>query len=70
MSPPGKLGVAFSADVHDYGVDGTFRVLKRQGSALIPSDISLDCQAKATEDWSFDRDYVVYNLVPLHTNYD
>ena len=58
----GKARVAFSADVHDYGVDGTFKVLKRRGSSLIPSGIPLDYQAKATEDWSFDGDHVVYDL--------
>ena len=43
----GMARVAFSADIKDYGVDGTFRIIS---------------QAKATVDWKFDGDHVVYDL--------
>ena len=58
----GKARVAFSADVHDYGVDGTFKVIIQRGTVHTPSGIPLDYQAKATEDWSLDGDDIVYDL--------
>jgi hypothetical protein len=58
----GMARVAFSADVHDYGVDGTFKVIRQRGTAQIPSGIPLDYQAKATTVWKFDGSYVVYDL--------
>ena len=58
----GKARVAFSADVHDYGVDGHFTVIRRRGTALVPSGIPLDYQAKATTVWKFDGADVVYDL--------
>ncbi len=58
----GKARVAFSADVHDYGVDGTFKVIRRRGTAQVPSGIPLDYQAKATTVWKFDGTDVVYDL--------
>jgi Domain of unknown function (DUF4365) len=58
----GAAQIAFSADVHDYGVDGTFRVIRQRGRNRVPSGIPLDYQAKATVDWKFDGDEVVYDL--------
>lgn len=58
----GKARVAFSADVHDYGVDGTFKVIRQRGAALVPSGIPLDYQAKATTAWKFEGADVVYDL--------
>ncbi len=58
----GMARVAFSADIKDYGVDGTFRIIRQRGNHRIPSGIPLDYQAKATVDWKFDGDHVVYDL--------
>lgn len=58
----GKARVAFSADVHDYGVDGTFKVIKQRGKAHVPSGIPLDNQAKATSSWKLEGEHIVYDL--------
>jgi len=58
----GKARVAFSADVHDYGVDGTFKVIKQRGKADVPSGIPLDYQAKATSSWKLEGEHIVYDL--------
>ena len=58
----GRARVAFSADVHDYGVDGTFKIIRQQGKNHIPSGIPLDYQAKATSGWELEGDHIVYDL--------
>ncbi len=58
----GKARVAFSADVHDFGVDGTFKIIRQRGTAQIPSGIPLDYQAKATTAWKLESTEVVYDL--------
>jgi hypothetical protein len=58
----GMSRVAFSADVHDYGVDGTFKVIKQQGPVHAPSGIPLDYQAKATSVWKLDGGDILYDL--------
>jgi hypothetical protein len=58
----GMARVAFSADVKDYGVDGTFKVIKQRGTAQVPSGIPLDYQAKATVNWKLVGSEIVYDL--------
>jgi hypothetical protein len=46
---------------HDYGVDGTFRLVENRGGRLHGSGFSVDFQAKASKVWSLDRDDLVYD---------
>lgn len=54
------LNCAFQA--FDYGLDGTFREVKTVGSRRVESGFSVDFQAKASENCTFDDDFVTYNL--------
>ena len=49
-------------DVFDYGVDGAFEGLVDRGDKVIPSGFAIHYQAKATQQWSFEGEDVVYDL--------
>lgn len=47
---------------HDYGVDGCFKKVELRGKRRHETGIALDFQAKASVDWTIDKDHVVYDL--------
>ena len=55
-------GVNFSAQVFDYGVDGSFETVVKQRWGWVPSGFSLKYQAKASVDWTAAEDEIVYDL--------
>ena len=46
----------------DYGIDGTFRKIQKIGGRYFDIGVALDFQLKASIQWQFDGDYVVYDL--------
>lgn len=46
----------------DYGIDGTFRPIKRLGSQLVESGFPLDFQVKASTNWQQDANHIIYDL--------
>jgi hypothetical protein len=54
------LNCAFQA--FDYGLDGTFRDVKVVGKRRVESGLSIDFQAKASENCTVDDDFVTYDL--------
>ena len=56
-------GLIFEPAAIDYGVDGSIRVVQmREGGRLLACGHSIDVQLKATTDWTFDNDDVVYDV--------
>lgn len=56
-------GLIFETAVTDYGVDGSIRVVQvREGRRLLVCGHSLDVQLKATTNWIFENDEVVYDV--------
>ena len=56
-------GLIFETASTDYGVDGSIRVVqRREGRKLLFCGHSLDVQLKATTDWIFDNDEVLYDV--------
>jgi hypothetical protein len=51
-----------SPRVHDYGVDGTWREIKTQGTRHVESGFAVDFQLKATTNWSLADDNIKYDL--------
>lgn len=54
------LNCAFQA--FDYGLDGTFREVKTVGNRRVESGFAIDFQAKASENCTFEDDFVSYDL--------
>lgn len=46
----------------DYGIDGTFRPIKRIGTQLVESGFPLDFQVKASTIWQSDATHIIYDL--------
>jgi hypothetical protein len=59
----GVAGVNLAATRrNDYGIDGTFQPVVVRGSRRVESGFPIDFQAKATIDWQFRDNAVVYDL--------
>lgn len=59
----GIAGVNFrSADVYDYGVDGSFRPVQIINSRRIESGVSVDFQLKSSTNWDDDGKNIGYDL--------
>jgi hypothetical protein len=59
----GMARVSFEAAyLFDYGVDGHFEILVEDEGTHVPSGYPLFYQAKASVNWHFDGDEVVYDL--------
>lgn len=58
------LNVRLEQNTHtfDYGVDGTFYPIKRLGRTLVNSGFPLDFQLKATTNWRYYADDVIYGM--------
>ena len=55
-------GLIFEPATTDYGVDGSIRIVqKREGRRLVCGH-SLDVQLKATTNWGFENDDVIYDV--------
>jgi hypothetical protein len=56
-------GLIFEPATIDYGVDGCIRVVqRREGRRLLLSGHSLDVQLKATTNWRFENEEVIYDV--------
>jgi hypothetical protein len=56
-------GLIFDPAITDYGVDGSIRVVQwREGRRRLVSGHSLDVQLKATTNWIFENEEVVYDV--------
>lgn len=58
----GRAGVNVEHSIHDYGVDGSFRAVQVVEGRHIQTGFPVDFQLKATVNWRFDSDRVVYDL--------
>jgi len=57
-----KAGHLFDPSRLDYGVDGTLRQVEVHGTRRKTSGVMIDVQLKATKNWSFREDQVIYDL--------
>lgn len=55
-------GLIFEPATTDYGVDGSIRVVQGRDGRRLVCGHSLDVQLKATTDWTFENDEVVYDI--------
>jgi hypothetical protein len=53
---------------HDYGVDITLRPVIIRDGRRVESGFSLDCQVKATTNWRYDDQEVIYDLEAKNFN--
>lgn len=47
---------------HDYGVDGTVKLVENRGGRRRETGFALDFQAKASTQWSLEEGYICYDL--------
>ncbi len=46
----------------DYGVDGTFHSIKKLRGTLVDNGFPLDFQVKASTNWRYDSNHVIYDM--------
>lgn len=58
----GRAGLNSAIREYDYGVDGTFDEVVVRQSRRVESGFSLSFQLKASTQWQFDSNYIIYDL--------
>ncbi len=59
----GRAGInVYSPSFHDYGVDLMLRSIGRYRGKFVETGVPVDVQLKATSDWKFEGEHVVYEM--------
>jgi hypothetical protein len=56
------LGLNISARIKDYGVDGSFLLVRILDGGRVESGFPLAYQAKSTWNWYVDNDHIIYDM--------